>query len=284
VNHILVSPEAGSNDTHSSVDGSLKHAGLARYIVPQSRVRVARRRLPTDVVFTGRGPLGCVLEIGIEYKTVWDVFACINDGRFAGNQLGPLREFDYPILLIEGMVRAGSDQHGGRLEVFGSPMGRDRGWYDTSEWGRGKRIWTYSEFEHWYWSMMWRGGVTVLPFTSSKWDSGRLVGSLWRSFNDKAWEEHTAHVAKSTAHIAPLRGDLPAFVRAISEYRSIGNQAALAAERKFGNNMRKACAASVSDWAAMEVGGGVGKGGKRKRVARFGKKRAELVWNELEGK
>lgn len=281
MSQILVDSAAGSNDVLRSDDRSVRHQGLARYIVPQSRVRVVRK-LPTDVVFTGRGPLGASLEIGIEYKTIWDVLRCIQDGRFAGNQLEALREFDYPILLIEGMVRAGSDQYGQRLEVYGSPLGKPKGWYDTSEWGRGKRIWTYMEFEHWYWSMMWRGGVTVLPFTSSKWDSGRLVGSLWRSFNDKAWEEHTAHVAKSTAHIAPLRGDLPAFVRAISEYKSIGNQAALAAERRFGN-MRAACQASVSDWSAMEVGGGVGKGGKRKRVSRFGKKRAEAVVRELGG-
>ena len=268
--HILVDARAGSCE-------------LASYIVPQQRVRLMRRQLPTDIVFTGRGPAGCVLEIGIEYKTIWDTLACINDGRFAGNQLPALREFDYPILLIEGVVRAGSSQHGGRLEVYGSPMGRPRGWYDTAEWGRGRRIWTYSEFEHWYWSMMWRGGVTVLPFTANKHDSGRLVGSLWRSFNDKAWEEHTAHEAKSTAHMAPLRGDLPAFVRAISEYKAVGKEAALAAERAYGKSMRAICEASVSELAKMGVGGGLGKGGKRKRVAKFGLKRAQQLWNELGG-
>lgn len=281
MSHILVDSAAGSNDTLSSVDRSVRHQGLARYIVPQSRVRVTRK-LPTDVIFTGRGPMGSILEIGIEYKTIWDVLDCIRTGRFAGNQLELLREFDFPILLIEGLVREGEDAQGNRLEVYGSPLGKERGWYDTAEWGRGKRIWTYAEFEFWYWSMIWRGGITVLPFTRNKWDSGRRVGNLWRSFNDKAWEEHTAHTAKSTAHIAPLRGDLPAFVRAISEYKSIGNQAALAAERRFGN-MRAACGATVGEWAAMEVGGGVGKGGKRKRVSRFGKKRAEQVWRELGG-
>lgn len=281
--HILISPEAGSADTHSAVDGTLKHSGLARYIVPQARVRIARRSLPTDVVFTGRGPLGSILEIGIEYKTIWDVLGCINTGRFAGNQLPALREFDYAFLLIEGMIQEGSDASGCRLEVYGSPMGKPRGWYGTDEWGRGKRVWTYAEFEHWYFSMMFRGGVIVLPFTKSKWDSGRRVGSLWRAFNDKAWEEHTSHAAKSTAHIAPLRGDLPAFVRAIAEFDGVGPQGALAAEKYFKGSMERAANAGVDQWAAMPVGGGVGKGGKRKRVAKFGMARAVRVWAEMRG-
>lgn len=282
MSHILVSPEAGSNDVLNT-DGSVRHHGLAKYIMPQGRVRVARRSLPTDVIFTGRGPMGSVIEIGIEYKTIWDVLACINDGRFAGNQLPNLREFDYAFLLIEGMIQEGSDASGCRLEVYGSPMGKPRGWYGTDEWGRGKRVWTYVEFEHWYFSMMFRGGVCVLPFTRSKWDSGRRVGSLWRAFNDKAWEEHSAHLAHSKAHLAPLRGDQPAFLRAISEYGSIGPQGALAADKLFKSSMRAACAATVDQWAEMPVGGGVGKGGKRKRASRLGKKRAMAVWNELGG-
>lgn len=268
--HILVDQQAGSKD-------------LTRYIIPQSVVRRSPIKLPTDVIFTGRGPLGCTLEVGIEYKTVWDVLDCIQTGRFAGNQLEPLREFDFPILLIEGIVKRGGDDRGGRLLVFGTPRGRSHAdWYDTSEWGHGNRIWTYVEFEHWYWSMMWRGGVTVLPFTSGKWDSGRLVGSLWRSFNDKAWEEHTAHHANSKAHIAPLRGDVPAFVRAISEYAGLGTAGALAAERTF-RNMRRACKASPAIWAALMIGGGMGKGGKRKRAHRLGKSRGQQVWDELGG-
>lgn len=282
MSHILVSPEAGSADTHR-VDGTVHH-GLARFIMPQARVRVSRRKLPTDVVFTGRGPMGSSLEIGIEYKTIWDVLACIQDGRFAGNQLEPLRMFDYAFLLIEGMIQEGSDERGGRLEVFGSPMGKPRGWYGTDEWGRGKRVWTYAEFEHWYFSMMFRGGVIVLPFTKSKWDSGRRVGSLWRSFNDKAWEEHTAHTMKSTAHIAPLRGDLPAFVRAIAEFSAIGPQGAVAAERYFAGSMHAAANADVEQWSKMPVGGAIGKGGKRKRVSRFGMKRAALVVAEMHGR
>lgn len=281
---ILVDARAGSADQLNAADGSLRSAGIARYIVPQSRVRV-RKGLPADIYFHGRGPSGSVLEVGIEYKTIWDVLACINDGRFADNQLPALRELDFGILLIEGIFRRGPDERGQRLEVYGQPLGqRQPGWYDSAEWGRGKRIWTYKEFEHWYWSMMFRGGVYVLPFTSGKCDSGKLVGSLWESFNSKAWEEHVSHLAHSKAHLAPLRGDLHPFVRAISEYPGIGQHAALAFERRFANSMAAATAASVEEIARIPIGGGMGKGGVRKREARFGKKKAAVVYEALRGR
>lgn len=280
---ILVDSRAGSNDQLNASDGSLRSTGVARFIVPQHIVRVVKG-LPTDVYFTGRGPGGRTLEVGIEYKTIWDALACVQDGRFSGNQLRALREFDYGILLIEGIFRRGSDERGGRLEVYGQPLGRPLGWYDTSEWGRGKRIRRYVEFEHWYWSMMFRGGVHVLPFTAHKTDSGRLIGSLHAAFNDKAWEEHTSHLQHSKAHLAPLRGDLPPFVRAIIEYTGVGDKAAMAAERTFGGSMRAASApGAVRAWARMLVGGGLGKGGKAKRATPFGMKRARVVMGELIG-
>lgn len=279
MSRILVDSRAGSNDQLNK-DGTLRSTGLARYIVPQSKVSVVRN-LPTDIYFTGHGPGGSQLEVGIEYKTIWDALTCIETGRFADNQLPTLRELDFGILLIEGIIRRAGDQRGGRLEVWGSPLGKQRGWYDTSEWGRGNRIWGYKEFEHWYWSMVFRGGVYVMPFTADKYDSGRLVGSLWQAFNDKAWEEHTAHLAKSTAHLAPLRGEQPPFLRSIAEYPAIGHVAALAAERYFHGCMREASSADAEQWAAMPVGGGLGKGGKRKRVSRFGKKRAVEMWHAM---
>lgn len=282
MSQILVDSKAGSNDVRNAADGSLRHEGLARHIVPQELVRVVRN-LPVDIFFNGNGPRGSTLDIGIEYKTIWDALDCVRSGRFSDNQLPALRECDFGILLIEGLVRRANDARGNRLEVYGSPLGKERGWYDSSEWGRGKRIWRYEEFEHWYWSMIFRGGVIVMPFTRDKWDSGRLVGSLYRAMNDKAWEEHTAHQQKSTVQFASLAGNLSWFTRAIMEYPGIGQNAALAANRAFQESMRSAANASVDTWAKLVVGGGIGKGGKKKRATPFGKKRAEKVVRALRG-
>lgn len=58
-----------------------------------------------DVAFSGNGPDNSTWIIGIEYKKINDMVACIKSGRFTGTQLpGMLRDFDLTFLLIEGKV------------------------------------------------------------------------------------------------------------------------------------------------------------------------------------
>jgi ERCC4-type nuclease len=56
-----------------------------------------------DVAFMGEGPRGDWLSVGIEYKTVNDVLACIRDSRFVDVQLrGMLQLYEVLYLIVEG--------------------------------------------------------------------------------------------------------------------------------------------------------------------------------------
>jgi hypothetical protein len=272
---ILVDSRSGSRD-------------LARYIVPKAKVRVVSG-LPTDVISTGNGPGGERVEWGLEHKTLPDVLACINSGRFSGTQLEPLCEFDFAFLLIEGLFRRAGDERGGRIEVGCQPAGKSEwGWYDTAECGWGSRVWHHIELSNWLTTIRLKtrgtrcGGVVVLPFEPNKYSSGQAVGELWQWFNAKEWEDHRAHLQSDKTAVAALRGKLPLVTRAAIEIEGLGDKGAVAVERTFGS-LKRAVNASVDEWAAMMVGGQVA-GGRVRKAHRLGKKRAAAVVAEIEGR
>ena len=59
-----------------------------------------------DIFFCGNGPTG-VVNVGIERKKIADLAGSIRSDRLAGLQLDGLVEYDIPILLVEGLWRAG---------------------------------------------------------------------------------------------------------------------------------------------------------------------------------
>jgi len=265
---ILVDSRAGSNE-------------LARYIVPRHLVRISQR-LSTDVLFMGWGPGGTRLEIGMEHKTLPDLLKCIGDGRFSGTQLEPLLKYDYHHLIVQGIWREGSDETGNQLEVRGAPIGRGAGWYNTAEMGWGSRVWRYAEVEHWLFTMQIMAGLRI-ERPSNYIQAGRLIGSWWRWWNDKAFEEHRSHLAQDKSHRASLRGELPFLVRMAAELPGVGPEAIAAIERHFPS-ARAAAIATPEQWAEIVVGGGRGADGKVKKPRRLGKKTAQRIDDAWEGR
>jgi ERCC4-type nuclease len=144
-----------------------------------------------DISFVGLGPKATPLFIGIEFKTVMDVLACVIDGRFAGHQLpGLVKEYDHVYLLIEGLFKANSD---GILEI---PRGRT--WREVR---LGSRRFMWRDFQTWLTSMETFGGVKI-RHTSGRKETILMIKALKRWWSSKEWEEHRSHLAvnKSQSH------------------------------------------------------------------------------------
>lgn len=80
-----------------------------------------------DVCFAGNGPEGKKIVVGIEYKTLSDLLASINNGRLQDTQLPALKsEYDVCWIVYSGVYRCNSE---GNLEIPSAPVfkkGKDR--------------------------------------------------------------------------------------------------------------------------------------------------------------
>ena len=120
--------------------------------------------------------------IGIELKTVNDVLACIDSGRFAGHQLpGLLASYDAVYLIVEGLWRPGPSD--GALETF------RREWTPVKI---GARYRMYRELDHWLTTMEVCGRVRVRR-TGTEHETARMVFDLYDWYARE--DEHRSHLA-----------------------------------------------------------------------------------------
>lgn len=229
---ILIDRRDGSKE----LADPLEHVGLP-----------VARPLPTlpfgDVAFVGRGLKGAPTDIGIEYKKIADLVACIRDGRFAGGQLpGMSQMYDRSWLLIEGLWR--SDENG-RITTY---KGRYRGWQPFP----GKM--TAVEFEKHMLTFEVCGGISV-RFVNTQKDTIRFIQSLYRWYTDKDLDQHTSHVAVYTpGNIVPLSD----FRISVYRFPGIGLKTSGAVEQHFHGCLWDAVNAPVEEWASIEVTDRVG--------------------------
>lgn len=166
---ILVDPRAGS----SKLAESLRAIGAP----VQDEMLVAG-----DVSFTGRGPEERPVAVGVEYKTLSDLLACIVSGRFSDVQLPGLQAlYEHYWLLVEGAWKPAAD---GTLLLF------HHGSWVPNPWSR--RAWKCADVNHWLTSIEVMGGVKIAR-TSSRAESAFWVKSLYSWWTGKAFEEHDAH-------------------------------------------------------------------------------------------
>jgi len=152
-------------------------AGSKTLIAP-----LTRRKLPVesckldygDVAFMGNLPKRKVM-VGIEYKTITDLLACLQTKRYVGHQLpGMLENYGRVYLLIEGDFRPSPPQRdsaGGILQVRYHGFG---GWVSWGA-GRGRR---------WQRPMMFRD---LMSFLASMEEAGVRV---WQTPNKDATVEY----------------------------------------------------------------------------------------------
>lgn len=211
-----------------------------------------------DVAFTGRGPENKPLDIGIEFKTIGDIAQCCRDGRFSGHQLPGMRKtYDYSWLMIEGTWR---HDEAGFITTYQGPR---RGWQSLP--GRMRA----SEFEKHILTFELCGGVHV-RYTNSRADSVRAIGNLYRWWTDRTMDSHTSHLA---VHTPVTLGTVSDVRSAMMSWPGIGLKVSKDVEAKFNGSIRKACRATVPDWAGIVTGG-----------KRLGESTAQRIDRFLDGK
>ena len=156
-------------------------AGSKDLIAPlrQLGVPVEVATLPAgDVEIMGVGPEGRPVPIGIEYKHLPDVLACMRDGRYA-EQLRKMREsYEVSWLLIEGRFRM---TRGGVIEVAHGTRWRDDGKYRLQE------------FQSWLNTMCIRGGALLWRCESQS-ETVSWIRSQYLWWTAREYEEHRAHL------------------------------------------------------------------------------------------
>jgi ERCC4-type nuclease len=146
-----------------------------------------------DVCFSGNGPDGATLTIGIELKRISDLLQSFATGRLTNHQLpGMTAAYDMNWLIVEGRFKAAPD---GVLL-----WAKEREWRDGASicnWetaGYGLRRWSYREFAGRLTTLELRAGINIIT-TATPDDTARAIANLYEWFTGSAWEEHRSHLA-----------------------------------------------------------------------------------------
>lgn len=197
-----------------------------------------------DMSWTGNGPDGIPLLVGIERKTIPDLIGVIHDGRFAGHQLpGLSRSYNKVYLVVEGEHRSGT---GGELLVR-----RGRDWAPPP----GKPI-QHSAIQNWLTTAEMCAGL-YLKETASLQDTARFLFQRYQWFQ-KDWDEHRSHLAFDDSNELReiIQTDWPTLLRRVAkELPGIGWKKSKTVEAFFGDTYTM-FQATVQDWMKIE---GVGK-------------------------
>lgn len=105
--------------------------------------------------------------------------------------------------------------------------------------------------------------------TPTRHDTLRFLVSAYRWWTDRALDQHTSHLAPQRAG-----GFLPVseFRRTVMVFPGVGLKSSRAVEEAFKGSLRRACQASVEEWA------GIATKDKQGRTKRLGNKvAAEIV-------
>jgi len=125
--------------------------------------------------------------VGIEFKKIPDLLACIRNGRFAEQLRAMKREYHVSWLLVEGRMRVGAS---GKLE-YATAYNET---HDLAKWREADGGYTYQEVQAWLMTMAQCGGA-LLASTSCLSESALWVRAAFYWWTFQAWEEHRAHKA-----------------------------------------------------------------------------------------
>jgi len=191
-----------------------------------------------DVAFSGKGPKGQSVDIGIELKTLNDLVGSLRSGRLAGHQLPGLRaQYDHAWLVVEGMWRA-DDR--GQVVTY---QGKSRGWCSLHA------HCSASEMEKQLLTLELCGGLHV-RYTNARSDTVRFLGNLYRWWTDVALDHHTSHLV---VHEPPTFVPIDAWRQLFTKLPGVGIKASKAVAEHFNNSVRLAARATVSEWADIRV-------------------------------
>lgn len=215
-----------------------------------------------DIAFFGNGPDNVLWWIGIEYKTIDDVVACIKSGRFTGTQLpGMLRTYDICFLLVEGIARP--DRERGQLVRY-------RG---KATYGCGIQ---YAAYDNYLtavnvFSSLY-GKPCIVKTAGTDFETGYIIRDIYNLFQ-KRWEDHHSISKPDQTKIQRVSYDLEVIKiepgdaeypahwlrKSLYQIQGVGWEVAGKLADHFGT-MEVALAANVKDWLALDhVGAGLAK-------------------------
>ncbi len=207
-----------------------------------------------DFAFTGSGPGGRVLTVGIERKTANDLLQCIKSGRLSNQLLGMRQNYDVSFLLVEAQFRENAET--GYLEYFNQYFK----WYATQF--IQKSVWGFLN------DVMLVAGVRVFQ-TRKTAESVAWITSLYSWFNEKEWEQHRACYAPHIdldPEFRKGRGEKAPLVRRwLNELSGVGHDKAKAIEAAVGD-VEGLFALSEEDF---------------EKIPGIGKTLSKSIWNEL---
>ncbi len=206
-----------------------------------------------DAAFFGWGANGDACSIGIEIKSIGDIIACIQSGRFAGYQLpGLISSYDHIWLLVVSEYRA--RQRDGVLEY--RKEGHGGGQYWTESCGRQRTVF-WRDVESWLMTMQIMGGIRV--HREPTYESA----ALWikNTANWFARDEHKSHkVMHGTKEIFADQALLvkPTLARRVAAQLPFIGEVRSAEVARVFHTLEQMVEASPKDWATKVDG--IGKG------------------------
>jgi ERCC4-type nuclease len=234
--HLAAPLEAAGFPVYRKPDGELPTLGFA------------------DVAFTGRGPGGKPIEIGIELKRLSDLVSSLRTGRLSGHQLpglvGENAAYDRVWLIIEGQWTTNRD---GLVCVQRYNRRKRR-----MEWRPIEGNMFASEMQKRVLTFELCGGVHV-HWSNEPEDTLHFIQNLYRWWSDKDSDKHASHLA---VHDQASFLDIGKVREALMKYPHIGRKASKAVIDHFGT-IRRAGNASVAEWADIEV---MTDKGKKRRI------------------
>jgi ERCC4-type nuclease len=192
-----------------------------------------------DIEIIGHGPDDRPILVGVEYKLVGEVLACVRDGRFAGQLRAMRGRYEVRWLLVEGQWAPGS-----RGELLVVERGRFRE-------ARGQ--YTYAEVASWLLTMAQAGGA-LLWRTQDRAESVSWLCALHSWWVERDWASHRSHLA---IHTPPLFSFVPPtpVEEVAMRIPGLGPEKAKNAGKVFASPL-DLCGASEERWLLVD---GVGK-------------------------
>ena len=214
-----------------------------------------------DFAFTGNGPEGMPLNIGIERKQVREIASTMSDGRLVGHQIpGLLATYQIVYLVVEGRWR-GNPKSGILEGGYGGTWG---------EVVNGTTRFMAEAVRKYLATLEMMAGVR-LRFTEDKRGTAQEVLALHSWWTGKEWSEHQAHIAMQYPPIDTVMFRKPSlFHYWVACLPGIGWKRGKAVEEHFfprGRTFEEAAMsilmADVKEWCQVE---GIGKTTARKVV------------------
>lgn len=208
-----------------------------------------------DFAFTGNGPEGMPINIGIERKQIREIASTIVDGRLVGHQVpGLLKEYGVTYLVVEGRWR-GNPKTGILEQTRGGP------WVEVVN---GTKRWMAGDIRKFLSTLENIAGIR-LRLTEDKAETVAEVLTLHAWWTGKEWEEHRAHIAMQYPPVDTLMFTKPSVFRQVAAcLPGIGIKKSRAVEDHFwkvgvemGAALLDMILADKKDWCKVE---GIDKG------------------------